>query len=97
MKFIKGGYFDEPKYSVQDISQAIGLSEGTISNYFTNGTKDRPKKTTKDGLTLDEIVAVLERPRTRGEGINWNIVSEIRSRLVNEKGYVIDWNDEQQR
>lgn len=96
MKFVKNGKKpDEPTYNVQDIAQAIGLSEGTISNYFTNGTKDRPKKSTKDGLTLDEIVMVIERPRTRGDGINWTIVSEIRRRLVNEKGFNIDWSDEE--
>ena len=48
----------------------------------------------KDGLTLDEIVEVIERPRTRGDGIDFNVVAEIRKRLTHEKGFVLDMSDE---
>lgn len=77
----------EPRYKVQEIAQAVGLSEGTIHGFFKNGNR---KDSTKDGLTLEEIVQVLERARTRGEGINWGVVKEIRERLFNEYGYCIE-------
>lgn len=91
MKFVKRETMGllEPRYDVQEIAQAIGLSEGTISSFFTN-----KGQSTRDGLTLDEIVKVLERPRRRGDGIDWNVVKEIRRRLVREKGYTIDRSDE---
>ena len=54
----------------------------------------RPTKSTKDGLTLDEIVKVIERDRTRGDGIDFKTVAEIRNRLVTEKGFTIDKSDE---
>ena len=82
----------EPKYKVQDIAQAVGLSEGTIHGFFKNN-KNR-KDSTKDGLTLAEIVQVLERDRTRGEGINWAVVKEIRERLFNEYGYCMEEEDD---
>ena len=94
MKFIKAEK-TEPKYFVPEIAQAIGVSEGTIRGYFMNKSPKRPNKSTKDGLTLDDIVAVIERERTRGDGIDFNAVAEIQQRLVNEKGYVIDKSDEQ--
>ena len=88
---------EETKYFVPEIAQAIGLSEGTIRGYFANNNKDegREKKSTKDGLTLDEIVKVLERTRTRGDGIDFRAVTEIRKRLVVEKGFLLDWSDEE--
>ena len=86
MKFVKKEQA-EPKYFVPEIAQAIGVSEGTVHAYFKSPKR---KKSTADGLTLDEIVAVLERPRTRGDGIDWCAVTEIRERLINEKGYVIE-------
>lgn len=91
MKFVKRETIGllEPRYFVQEIAQAIGLSEGTISSYFTNRGQS-----IKDGLTLDDIVKVLERGRTRGDGIDFNAVMEIRRRLVREKGYSIDRSDE---
>lgn len=86
MKFVKKEK-TEPRYFVPEIAQAIGLSEGTVHAYFKSPKRS---KSTKDGLTLDEICAVLERPRTRGDGIDWSAVLEIRERLINEKGYVIE-------
>lgn len=81
----------EPKYFVPEVSQAIGLSEGTIHGFFKNSGR---KKSTKDGLTLNEIVEVIEKPRTRGDGIDFNVVAEIRKRLTHEKGFVLDMSDE---
>ena len=86
MKFVKKEK-TEPRYFVPEIAQAIYKSEGTIRGYFANKSR---KKSTEDGLTLDEICAVLERPRTRGDGIDWSAVLEIKERLFNEKGYVIE-------
>lgn len=94
MKFIKKER-EETKYFVPEIAQAIGVSEGTIRGYFMNKSSKRPNKTTADGLTLDDIVAVLERDRTRGDGIDFGAVAEIRKRLVSEKGYVLDKTDEE--
>ena len=94
MKFIKKER-EETKYFVPEIAQAIGVSEGTIRGYFMNKSPKRPNKSTKEGLTIDDIVAVLERKRTRGDGIDFNTVKEIRQRLINEKGYVLDASDEE--
>lgn len=94
MKFVKKEK-EDIKYFVPEIAQAIGVSEGTIRGYFMNKSPKRPNKTTKDGLTLDDIVAVLERDRTRGDGIDFGAVAEIRRRLVTEKGYVLDNSDKE--
>lgn len=96
MKFIKKEK-TEPKYFVPEIAQAIGVSEGSVRGYFMNKSKKRPSKSTKDGLTLDDIVAFLERDRTRGDGIDFNVVAEIRRRLINEKGYVFMEDDEDEQ
>ena len=94
MKFVKKEK-EETKYFVPEIAQAIGVSEGTIRGYFMNKSPKRENKTTKDGLTLDDIVAVIERDRTRGDGIDFAAVAEIRRRLVTEMGYVLDKTDEE--
>lgn len=88
MRFVKNDY-TESRYTVQEVAQAIGLSEGTVSGYFTNRGIS-----TKDGLTLDQITEVLERKRTRGGGVDFKRVKEIQNRLVSEKGYYIDRSDE---
>lgn len=74
---------DERRYSVATVSQAIGRSEGSITGYFSN-----KGITTKGGLTLGQIVEVLETP-VRGKIIDWNGVNEIQSRLQEEYGYEI--------
>lgn len=84
----------ETKYFVPEIAHAIGMSEGTIRGYFMNKSKKRPNKSTKNGLTLDEIVEVIERKRKRGDGIDFNVVREIQQRLADEKGYFLDYSDE---
>jgi hypothetical protein len=94
MKFVKRET-TEPRYFVPEIAQAIGVSEGAIRGYFMNKSSKRPNKSTKDGLTLDDIEAVLERKRTRGDGIDFETVAEIRRRLIAEKGYVLDKTDEE--
>lgn len=94
MKFIKKEK-EETRYFVPEIAQAIGVSEGTIRGYFINKVEGREKKSTKDGLTLDDIVKILERTRTRGDGIDFGAVTEIRKRLVAEKRFLLDWSDEE--
>lgn len=88
MRFVKSEY-SESRYTVQEVAQAVGLSEGTVAGYFKNRDTN-----TKDGLTLDQITEVLERQRTRGGGVDFKRVTEIRRRLVTEKGYEIDMSDE---
>ena len=88
MRFVKKEY-SESRYTVQETAQAIGLSEGVVSGYFSNRGI-----TTRDGLTLDQIAEVLERQRTRGGGIDFKRVVEIRNRLMAEKGYELDKSDE---
>ena len=73
----------EKKYRVQEVSQAIGVSESTISGHINT----KHNKSVREGLTLDEIVSVIERPRVRGTGIDFVEVAEIRRRLIAEKGY----------
>lgn len=94
MKFVKKNR-EETLYPVPEIAQAIGLSEGTIRGYFMNKSKKRPNKSTRNGLTLADIVAVLERDRKRGDGIDFGVVAEIRNRLIVEEGYVLDRTDEE--
>ena len=72
----------EKKYKVTDVAQAIGRTEGSISGYFSNRGIS-----TKNGITLDQIEELLY-ARTRGDGIHWDIVDEIRKRLA-ERGYEI--------
>ena len=83
---------EEPKYYVQEIAQAIGMSEGTIHGYFKNSGR---KASTKDGLTIEEIVQVIERKRTRGEGIDWEAVKEIQRRLFEEYDYKVVYDEEE--
>lgn len=83
---------EEPKYFVQEIAQAIGMSEGTIHGYFKNSGR---KASTKEGLTIEEIVQVIERKRTRGEGIDWEAVKEIQRRLFEEYGYKVVYDEEE--
>lgn len=35
----------EPRYKVQEIAQAVGLSEGTIHGFLKTGTENTPPKT----------------------------------------------------
>lgn len=52
------------KWSVTEVSQASGLSEGAISGYFSNRGVS-----TKKGLNLFQILECLNAPR-RDHGIN---------------------------
>lgn len=52
------------KWTVTEVSQATGLSEGTISGYF-NGRNI----TTKKGLTLAQVLEVIHAPK-RDHGTN---------------------------
>lgn len=52
------------KWTVTEVSQASGLSEGAISGYFSNRGIS-----TKKGLNLFQILEVLNAPR-RDHGVN---------------------------
>lgn len=52
------------KWTVTEVAQASGLSEGAISGYFNNRGV-----TTKNGLNLSQILEVLT-ARRRNNGIN---------------------------
>ena len=52
------------KWTVTEVSQASGLSEGAISGYFSNRGI-----TTKNGLDLSQILEVLT-ARRRNNGVN---------------------------
>ncbi len=93
MRFVKKEK-TEPRYFVPEIAQAIGVSEGVIHGYFRNRGEGREQISCKEGLTLDDIVKVIERKRTRGDGLDFKAIEEIRTRLINEKGYVLDTSDE---
>lgn len=94
MRFVKKEQTEERCF-VPEIAQAIGLSEGTIHGFFRNRKdgEEPLKKSLKDGLTLDEIEMVIERKRTRGDGIDFDAVNRIRNRLISEKGY--EWEDDE--
>ena len=74
---------NEKRYSVATVSQAIGRSEGSISGYFSN--KGIP---TKGGITLDQIIEIIEAP-ARGKIINSDDIREIHDRL-RQRGYDIE-------
>lgn len=84
---------EEKRYFVPEIARAIGLSEGTIRGYFRNGNRGRQPKSTKEGLTIEEIEEVLNRDRTRGDGLDFTMVEEIKKRLA-ERGWVVEDDDE---
>ena len=76
----------EKHYPVTEVSMATGLSENTIYAYFT-----KRGISTRGGLTLDQIEEVCLSGR-RG-GIKWSTVREIVSRLKEEKGITIVYDD----
>ena len=53
IKIDKSG--SERRYSVQVVSQAIGLSEGAISGYFNN-----QDISVSDGITAEQVVELVE-------------------------------------
>lgn len=70
----------EKRYRVVDVAKATGKTEGQVNGYFSNRGSS-----TKNGLTLQEIVDCL-RGKVRGEGVRWTDVDEIRDRLRKEHG-----------
>lgn len=91
MRFVKRTpleQIEQKRFPVFTVSQAIGKSEGSIQGYFRNRNIS-----TKGGITIDQIEEVLE-SRTRGDGIDWLEVQEIRKELK-ARGYVQDYSDEQ--
>ena len=72
------------RYRVPTVSQALGISEGSITGYFSNRGI-----TTKGGITLDQVEEFLRNNRYRDSGaIDWNDVDDLISRLA-ERGFVV--------
>lgn len=69
------------KWTVTEVSQAIGLSEGAISGYFSNRGIS-----TKKGLTLYQILEVMHSPR-RNHGVNDTEKVEKLVRILQNAGY----------
>jgi len=51
------------KWTVSEVSQATGISEGAISGYYSNRGVS-----TKGGLTLSQVLEVMHRNGPRGTG-----------------------------
>ena len=73
----------EKKYRVIEVAKALGLSEGQVMGYFSNRGISA-----KNGLTLEQIETVAF-ATTRGSGVRWEDVKDIRERLSNERGVEI--------
>lgn len=69
------------KWTVTEVSQATGLSEGAISGYFSNrGIR------TKGGLTLLQVLEVLNAPRIN-RGVNNTEKVEKLIQILRSAGY----------
>ena len=74
----------EKRYRSTDVAFAVGLTEKTVSSWMTNH-----KISTKIGVNLAQIKQIVDN-RRRGEGVRWSDVEEIRERLADEYGYIIE-------
>lgn len=74
----------EKRYKTATVCQAIGVSEGSITAYFSNR-----KVSVKGGLTVSQIMEFVDynMHHKRGEAICWEDVIEIRETL-SDAGYV---------
>jgi len=70
----------EKRYRICEVAKAVGKTEGAVQGYYTNRDIS-----TKQGVTLEQITAMVK-GRTRGDGVRWDDVNEIRERLYEEKG-----------
>ena len=71
----------EKLYKICDVAKAVYKSESSVQGYFSNR-----KISTKKGVTLEQVFEYLTKNGTRGQGINWRDVEEIRNRLMDEMG-----------
>ena len=79
----------EQRYKVNVVTQAVGVSEGAISAYFSN-----KGIATKDGITAQQVIEVVNSPR-RG-GIDWEAVDELISELATLGYEVVDYKEEEE-
>lgn len=73
----------EERYRVIDVAKATGLSEGQVMGYFSNRNIS-----VKAGITIEQITQMIHGNK-RGPGINWEKITEIRKRLLDESGIQI--------
>ena len=92
IKIDKSG--SERRYSVQVVSQAIGLSEGAISGYFNN-----QDISVSDGITAEQVIELVEY-RSRGrkyKDIDWDAVDSLIAELKNLGYEVVDVIEEEDK
>ena len=89
VKIDKSG--SERRYSVQVVSQAIGLSEGAISGYFNN-----QGISVVGGITAKQVIELVEWRSTgrKYKEIDWNEVKALLSELRTLGYEVADVNEE---
>ena len=71
------------RYNTTTVAFALGITEGAVRGCFREDDRSL-----KDGLTLEQVETVINR-RTRGPGICWKAVEELRDEL-RRIGYVIE-------
>jgi len=82
----------ERKYKVQIVSQAIGLSEGTVSGYFNN-----QGVSVSDGLTAKQVAELVDYRYTCGRKFNdidWDAVDSLIADLKALGWGVVDAKEE---
>ena len=63
------------RYAVTTVAFALGVTEGAVRGCFRDDDGSL-----KDGLTLEQVEMVINR-RTRGSGVCWKSVEELRDDL----------------
>lgn len=92
IKIDKSG--SERRYSVQVVSQAIGLSEGAVSGYFNN-----QDISVADGITAEQVIELVDY-RSRGrkyKDIDWDAVDSLIAELKNLGYEVVDVSEEEDK
>ena len=92
IKIDKSG--SERRYSVQVVSQAIGLSEGAVSGYFNN-----QDISVSDGITAEQVIELVDY-RSRGrkyKDIDWDAVDSLIAELKNLGYEVVDVSEEEDK
>ena len=92
IKIDKSG--SERRYSVQVVSQAIGLSEGAVSGYFNN-----QDISVSGGITAEQVIELADY-RSRGrkyKDIDWDAVDSLIAELKNLGYEVVDVSEEEEK
>ena len=92
IKIDKSG--SERRYSVQVVSQAIGLSEGAVSGYFNN-----QDISVSDGITAEQVIELVDY-RSRGrkyKDIDWDAVDSLIAELKNLGYEVVDVSEKEDK